>query len=305
MPSHRALTLSFVVLSLLSACARVEPPIAAPTQAVTTNPPLPSRTPTPEPAPTLTPTTQVVCRDREGRVLADEIKLPEDTRPLVYRLYLPPCFDPGRAAPYPTLYLLHGLAQSESEWIDLGIATTADRLIAEGSIPAMLIVMPGERTGYDMLVALTDTLLPHLERSLPSGGRPELRAIGGLSHGGGWALRIGFQHPELFRAIGLHSPAVISPDLYLLPTWATEMPSESHPAPVDRHRIRRHAPPGRPRLARQAGQAPLALHLGAESRRTHGHVLVGTSGRIPWLVCAGMAVPRPRGVSPTGSSHTR
>jgi enterochelin esterase-like enzyme len=161
--------------------------------------------------------------------VADEIKLPEDTRPLVYRLYLPPCFDPGRAARYPTLYLMHGLAQSESEWIDLGIAATADRLIAQGSIPAMLIVMPGERTGYDMLVALTDTLLPHLERSLPSGGRPELRAIGGLSHGGGWALRIGFQHPELFGAIGLHSPAVISPDLYLLPSWAAEMPSESIP----------------------------------------------------------------------------
>jgi enterochelin esterase family protein len=124
---------------------------------------------------------------------------------------------------------MHGLAQSESEWVDLGIAATADTLITQGTIPAIVIVMPGERTGFDMLVALTDTLLPHLERSMPTGGMPEMRAVGGLSRGGGWALRIGLQHPELFGAIGLHSPAVLSPDLYLLPTWATEVPSESVP----------------------------------------------------------------------------
>ncbi len=102
-------------------------------------------------------------------------------------------------------------------------------MITQGSIPPFVIVLPGERTGFDMLVALIDTLLPHVEQSMPTGGTPELRAIGGLSRGGGWALRIGLQHPELFGAIGLHSPAVLSPDLFLLPSWATEVPSESVP----------------------------------------------------------------------------
>jgi enterochelin esterase-like enzyme len=158
-----------------------------------------------------------------------EIAMPGDDRPLTYWLYLPPCFDTGRKSAYPTLYLLHGLAQSDSEWIDLGVAERADRLITRGLIPAMIIVMPGERTGFDMLVAVTDVLLPEIEGSLPSGGQPGLRAIGGLSRGAGWALRIGMQRPDLFGAIGLHSPAVISPDLYSLSTWAAEVPSDSIP----------------------------------------------------------------------------
>jgi enterochelin esterase-like enzyme len=32
-------------------------------------------------------------------------------------------------------------------------------------------------------------------------------------------LRIGLKHPETFGAIGLHSPAVLAPDLYYVPEW--------------------------------------------------------------------------------------
>ena len=37
------------------------------------------------------------------------------------------------------------------------------------------------------------------------------------------------QRPDLFGAIGLHSPAVISPDLYSLSTWAADIPPGSAP----------------------------------------------------------------------------
>ncbi len=227
MPLHRALSLAFVATSLLGACAPVEPTLAPPTQTVAA--PAPSPTPTSIPVPAPTPTAGPDCHARSGQVIAHEIKLPKDTRPLAYLVYLPPCYDPARDAPYPTLYLMHGLAQSESEWVALGVSAAADALIAQGSIPEFVIVMPGERTGYDMLAALTDSLLPQLERTMPAGGRRNLRAIGGLSRGGGWALRIGLQRPDLFASIGLHSPAVISPDLYLLPTWAAEVSSGSIP----------------------------------------------------------------------------
>ncbi len=201
--------------------------MAPPTQTVAAPAPPPTRTSTPAAA--STPTAETDCHAQSGQVLAPEIELPEDPRPLAYRLYLPPCYNPTREAPYPTLYLMHGLAQSESEWVDLGIAAAADALITQASVPAFVIVMPGERTGFDMLVAITDTLLPYLERTMPTGGEPGLRAIGGLSRGAGWALRIGLQRPDLFGAIGLHSPAVLSPDLYLLPTWAAEAPIDSIP----------------------------------------------------------------------------
>ncbi len=113
MPFHRALSLGLVVLSLLSACARVEPPIAPPTLGDASQTPPPSQTPTPAPSPSPTSTPQAVCRDRAGRILTAEIPLPGDPRPLAYLVYLPPCYDPERETRYPTLYLMHGLAQSE------------------------------------------------------------------------------------------------------------------------------------------------------------------------------------------------
>jgi len=217
--------LVFLILPLLAGCRAIDVPAdAEPTR---TSALQPSATPRPErPA---APATPSGCTDLHGQVLAEELPIPGDSRTLAYRLYLPPCFDPESEAPYPTLYLLHGLAQSEAEWDELGIDTVADRLILDGSAPPFVIVMPGERTGFDMLSVMTGTLLPHLEASFPTGGEPDLRAVGGLSRGGGWALRIGAQRTDLFGAIGLHSPAVLSPDLYLLPTWARQIPSGTTP----------------------------------------------------------------------------
>jgi enterochelin esterase-like enzyme len=208
----RALSCLFV-LSTLAGCAGVPSPsaVAAATEA-------PVSTPTVAPLPSAT-STPAGCTETEGQVTSHEIALPDDPRPLAYQLYFPPCFDPRSAVRYPSLYLLHGLAQSEAAWIQLGVAAAADELILDGEAPPFVIVLPGERTGYDMLPTITETLLPDLESSLPIGGTLELRAIGGISRGAGWALRIGAQRPDLFGAIGMHSPAVLSPDLYVLPDW--------------------------------------------------------------------------------------
>jgi S-formylglutathione hydrolase FrmB len=55
------------------------------------------------------------------------------------------------------------------------------------------------------------------------------RAIGGLSRGAGWALRIALQRADEFAAVGLHSPAVIMPDLFLLPIWLEDVPPAWRP----------------------------------------------------------------------------
>ena len=99
-----------------------------------------------------------------------EIALPDDPRPLAYQLYLPPCFDPRSAVHYPSLYLLHGLAQSEAAWIQLGVAAAADELILAGEAPPFVIVLPGERTGYDLLPTITEILLPDLKVVAPYWG---------------------------------------------------------------------------------------------------------------------------------------
>lgn len=217
--------LYLLLLSALAGCSGVPSPAPVPA-AVTTVAPGPTPTPAPSPSATSTPSG---CTEAEGQVTSHEIALAGDPRPLAYGLYLPPCFDPNTAARYPSLYLLHGLAQSQTAWIDLGLPAAADELILAGAVPPFVAVLPGERTGYDMLAAVTETLLPSLEAEFPIGGSPERRAIGGISRGAGWALRIGAQRPDLFGAIGMHSPAVISPDLYLLADWVRAMDRSALP----------------------------------------------------------------------------
>jgi enterochelin esterase-like enzyme len=148
-----------------------------------------------------------------------ELDDPALFRPLPYRIYLPGCYAEWPEAHFPTLYLLHGLQATDAQWDDLGADDVAARLIASGEIPPLIIVMPWERRGLDYESAIADVLVPWVDASFRTIPSREGRAIGGLSRGAGWALRIAFQHPGLFSALGLHSPAILSPDLYNLPFW--------------------------------------------------------------------------------------
>lgn len=49
-------------------------------------------------------------------------------RTMPYNIYLPPGYA-SSSREYPTVYLLHGMAGSDRQWEDLGIAQSADRLI--------------------------------------------------------------------------------------------------------------------------------------------------------------------------------
>jgi enterochelin esterase-like enzyme len=152
------------------------------------------------------------------------LDMPPLPHSLAYRVYLPPCYRAGAKARFPTLYLLHGLTATDAQWDDLGADEVADTLIAGGQAPPFLIVMPYEQTGMDMEQAVVDVLMPAIERVYATGGTRELRAIGGLSRGGGWAMRIGLKHPDLFSAIGMHSPAILSPDLFIAWSWTRSIP---------------------------------------------------------------------------------
>jgi enterochelin esterase-like enzyme len=139
-------------------------------------------------------------------------------RDVPYHIYLPPCYQQGDEA-LPTLYLLHGLGGDDYQWLNLGLASTADRLIHDGDIPPFIIVLPWQRTGLQDEIALSQGLRSHVEahyRALPG---PSWRAIGGLSRGGGWAFRLGMKYPGVFSRIGLHSPAVMAGDLTALEYW--------------------------------------------------------------------------------------
>lgn len=211
----RQVLLASFAASLLAACTPPRLSASLPPASAT---PVPTSTATPAPAPSPTPTTPS-CLRQPGEIIVEEYVDADLPRSIPYRVYLPPCYDRQSHAGYPLLVLLHGLLFTDSQWDDLGVDETADKLIRNGAIPPLVIVMPWERKGLDFESAVVDNLVPHIRSAYSGEGSRATTAIGGLSRGAGWALRIGLKHPEAFGAIGLHSPAVLPPDLYELDGW--------------------------------------------------------------------------------------
>ena len=139
----------------------------------------------------------------------------EATRgPERYRVYQPPGTAPTDAMAL--LVLLHGASADETQWLDVGITSAADCLIASGEMkPMVIVVVDGSRVEQSRATAspspmerlVTDEILPAVRRTHPHLAGRAATSIGGISLGGGWALRIAAHRPDLFSAVGGHSPA--------------------------------------------------------------------------------------------------
>jgi len=215
--------------------SQTPPPVAArPSQAPTPIAALPLPGPTlpdqPTQAPLLPPTpirlatpTTTPCADSSGIVATVSISPTTLHFPLDARIYLPPCYGASDER-YPVLYLLHGLNNTENQWIELGVVTTTDTLIQAGAIAPLIIVMPRDRLDDRFDPAIVDDLLPYVDQNYRTLANRQYRAIGGLSRGGGWAVHIGLHYPYLFSRIGAHSPAIFYGDDYNIRDWAWHWP---------------------------------------------------------------------------------
>ena len=136
-----------------------------------------------------------------------------------YSVYLPPDYDQSMRA-YPVVYLLHGYTDDETGWTQFGeVKRIADKAIASGEIPPMIIIMPdGKVTWYmndhqgtepweDMFV---QEFIPHVESEYRIRAKKEFRGISGLSMGGFGSLRLSMAHPDLFAACAAYSAAIWS-----------------------------------------------------------------------------------------------
>ncbi len=211
----------------LSACAPVAPPTLpvtpAPLSPITPTPPLP-----------LAPSPTTDCLTLAGQIEGDSLSSQHLADVLKFLVYLPPCYSENSDQRYPVLYLLHGQAYADNQWVHLGAPAAADRLIAAGESPPFMIVMPYDPSWkqpkeYGFGQALTDELIPYVAahyRTLPD---REQRAVGGLSRGAGWAIHLGLTRPDLFGALGAHSPVVFWSDSSRIDNWLAAIPSESLP----------------------------------------------------------------------------
>jgi enterochelin esterase-like enzyme len=158
----------------------------------------------------------------------------ETTPPQEYLVYLPPCYDEMPDVRYPVLYLLHGQTYTDDQWVRLGAVEVMDRLFLEDQVSTFIIVFPDDRywnvqAGPGFGERLVDHLIPYVDRNYRTLANRNYRAIGGLSRGAGWALRLGLQRWNLFGTLGLHSLAAFGDDRPYLAYWLDEIPSDSWP----------------------------------------------------------------------------
>lgn len=202
------------------------PPADTPTLRPTVTPIMPptsAPTETPEPTATVAPAAAAVahldsaCAEmtgelRDGYFLSDIVGKRQH-----YFVYLPPCYDANSEDRYPVVYLLHGIPMDERHWLDEGLVEAADQLFGAGELPPFIIVLPhGEYSLYTATSGgdrsfegvLVDELIPEIDGRFRTQADAEHRALGGISRGGVWALEIAFNRPDLFSAVGGHSPAL-------------------------------------------------------------------------------------------------
>jgi enterochelin esterase-like enzyme len=130
-------------------------------------------------------------------------------KPVAVNVYLPPCYAAEQSSSYPVIYLLHGGGDDETQWPDLNVQNAASALIDRGETP-FVVVMPGAAyyATLDYGTFVLKELLPGIEAQYRVKTSRLGRAIGGLSLGGYWALRIAFLHPDQFAVVGGYSPVV-------------------------------------------------------------------------------------------------
>lgn len=154
--------------------------------------------------------------------------------PFQFRVYTPPCYSEFVEDEYPVLYLLHGLGFDDEQWDRIGVDEAMDRLIANGTIPPFILVLPKDNEGTSPIndpfgKAFMEDLMPFINENFRVKKERKYVGIGGISRGAAWAVHLGFQHWESFGGVGLHSLPVFYYDEWKVPIWLDEIPEGEFP----------------------------------------------------------------------------
>jgi hypothetical protein len=125
-----------------------------------------------------------------------------------FLVYLPPGYA-ATTAHYPVLYLLHGNDQPADAFLQLGLQSTLDGLIAKHAIPPVIAVMIQGGRGannwrdegthrYESYILEVQQLV---DRMLPTVANRGGRAVLGDSMGGYGAMNVVLGHPERFSVV--------------------------------------------------------------------------------------------------------
>ncbi|MDN3549481.1 alpha/beta hydrolase [Mucilaginibacter aquaedulcis] len=141
-----------------------------------------------------------------------------------YAIYLPADYETSNRS-YPVVYLLHGFGDDHTGWLEFGeINRYADKAIAEGKIPPMIIVMPDAQitwyiNSYDGKQNYEDfffkEFMPDIEHEYRIKASKKYRGVAGLSMGGFGTMVYSLKHPDQFSAAAALSAAVRSDEDFM------------------------------------------------------------------------------------------
>ena len=152
---------------------------------------------------------------KAGKVVTDSLESKVLGACVKYNVYLPSGFDKSDKQ-YPVIYMLHGLSDTYTAWMEKGgMQTVVDELIGTGELRDVVIIMPnagGPQTyetwnGYFNMPGwryedfFFQELMPQAEQKYRAGGAKGQRAVMGLSMGGGGSTVYGQRHTDLFASV--------------------------------------------------------------------------------------------------------
>jgi enterochelin esterase-like enzyme len=166
----------------------------------------------------------VVADSLYGKSLAKNISGEKITRHLL--IYLPPSYAKNPGKHYPVIYLLHGIGDIDSVWVnhttDLeNIGSVIDYGIHQNRFGEMIVVMPDEKTNWfgsfyvnssatgNWEDFTTGELINYIDKKYRTLAESKSRAIAGHSMGGYGAITLGMKHPDIFSIVYAMNPAII------------------------------------------------------------------------------------------------
>ena len=133
-------------------------------------------------------------------------------RDIPYRVILPAMS--GQNTKFPVVYLLHGGGADFRSWSN-------DSDVSQYAAHGLILVMPEGGSSYYVNSAthprdryedyIVEDLIPDVDRRFPTAANRSSRAIAGVSMGGYGAIKLAFDHPDLFVFAGAISAALDVP----------------------------------------------------------------------------------------------
>lgn len=138
-------------------------------------------------------------------------------------VYLPPGYDDNPDHRFPTIYLLHGIFDNRGVWIEnYDVPQILDRLIADGTVPELIVVMPDGGNKYgggfyrnspvsgNWADYIADDLVSFIDKTYRTLPAQDSRAIVGHSMGGYGALNLAMKRPGIFSVVWALSPCCLA-----------------------------------------------------------------------------------------------